>query len=247
MTRLIRAELLKARSIRTTWLLAGAAPAFCVLWTVVSILTIDTPNQAALSMDQQVQNVYQMAQQAYLFVLLLGIIGMAGEQRHRTATGAFLVSPRRERVVVAKLIAFSLIGFGIGVAAVVATVGVAMPLLAATGRPVIVPGIAAILIGSAVSTTLYATLGVSVGALVRSQVAGIVVAVVWFFYAEYLLVWLLPDVGRWVPGGAAKAVSGWNMAGGDLLPAWAGGLLFVAYALVVAVAANALTVRRDVP
>jgi len=246
MSNLVAAELRKARSIRTTWLLTAAALGFCALWTVVSVLTLDDPGQAGLALEQRVQNVYQMAQQAYLFALILGIFAMAGEHRHRTLTLTLLITPRRTRVLAAKLVACTLIGSAIAVAAVVVTAGVAMPLLAATGRPVIVPGIAAILAGSALSTVLYTTLGVGVGALVRSQVAGVAVAVVWFLYAEYLLVWLVPAVGRWLPGGAAKAVSGWNLGGGELLPVWAGGLLFVAYTLLVTVAAGAITARRDV-
>lgn len=246
MRNLVAAELRKARSIRTTWLLAAAAVGFCALWTVVSVLTLDDPSQAGLALEQRVQNVYQMAQQAYLFALILGIVGMAGEHRHQTLTLTLLITPRRTRVLAAKLIAFTLIGSVIAVTAVLVTTGVAMPLLTVTGGPVIVPGIAPILAGSVLSTTLYTTLGVGVGALVRSQVAGVVVAVVWFLYAEYLLVWLVPDVGRWLPGGAAKAVSGWNLDGGGLLPVWAGGLLFVGYTLLVAVAANAVTAHRDV-
>lgn len=46
--------------------------------------------------------------------------------------------------------------------------------------------------------------------------------------------------------GAAKALSGWHLDGGALLPAWAGGLLFLAYAAVLGCAAQVLTTRRDV-
>jgi hypothetical protein len=98
--------------------------------------------------------------------------------------------------------------------------------------------------------------GAALGALIRNQVAAITVAFVWFLYAEWFLIMLVPSVGRWVPTGAAKAVSGWSRDGmvgfdgkpvpGDLLPVWAGGLVFLGYTLAAAVAARLISVRRDV-
>lgn len=246
MSRLVRAELLKARSTRTTWILAGAAMVPCLFWIVVSVLTMDSSGNAGLSLDQQIQNIFGMAQEAYLFVLILGVVGMAGEHRHRTIGWSFLVVPQRERVVAAKLVAYALIGLVVGVVAVAVTVAAAVPLLAVAGQPVTAPGIPLILLGSVLSTALYAVLGVGLGALIRSQVAGVAAALIWFWYLEFTLVFYLPEVGRWLPGGAANALSGSQMSGGALLPAWAGGLLFLGYALAAAAAANLITLRRDV-
>jgi hypothetical protein len=65
-----------------------------------------------------------------------------------------------------------------------------------------------------------------------------------------LLVSVVPAVGRWTPTGAAKAFSGWTRdampVAGNLLPMWAGGLLFLAYAGAAGALALATTVRRDV-
>lgn len=246
MNRLVRAELLKAGSLRSTWALSAAAVVFCVLWVVAQVLILNAEGDAGLPPEQQIQNVYQMAQQGYLFVLVLGILGIAGEHRHQSITWSFLVSPRRERVVAAKLAAYGTLGLGVAVACAAATAAAAAAALAATGQPVTAPGIPLVLLGSVLSTTLYAILGVGLGALIRSQIAAVAVAFFWFFYAEFLLVFFVPEVGRWVPTGAAKAVSGWHLPSGDLLPAWAGGTVFLGYALAAAAVGYVITVRRDV-
>ena len=59
---------------------------------------------------------------------------------------------------------------------------------------------------------------------------------------------LWPEVGRWLPGGAASAVLQLGEVAttrGDLLPVWGGALLLVAYAAVLSVVAATVTLRRD--
>ena len=45
-----------------------------------------------------------------LFILLLGVTGMAGEWRHRTITSSVLASPDRIRLLAAKMIAYAVAG-----------------------------------------------------------------------------------------------------------------------------------------
>jgi ABC-2 type transport system permease protein len=83
-----------------------------------------------------------------------------------------------------------------------------------------------------------------------NQFAAAVAAFLWFYYAEWLLVSVVPAVGRWTPTGAAKALSGWTRDAmpvpGSLLPVWAGGLVFLAYAGAATALALATTTRRDI-
>jgi len=44
-----------------------------------------------------------------VLLLILGVIGMTQEYRHRTATPTFLTTPRRGNVVIGKLIAYALV------------------------------------------------------------------------------------------------------------------------------------------
>ena len=113
MTVLVRSELRKISSTRLWWgLLIGA-----VLYTVIqaaanaALAGRDTgagqPASAALDTAQAIRTVYATSafQGSYIFAMILGITGMTGEYRYQTITPTFLATPRRERVVVAKLVA----------------------------------------------------------------------------------------------------------------------------------------------
>jgi hypothetical protein len=237
----VRAELFKAWSTRSVRWLGVVATLSCVVWAVVDVLLwLDIRD------DRTIENAYGMAQQGYLFALITGVLLVAGEYRHRTVTWVLLVTPRRSRVVLAKLVTCAVVGLVVGLMAVVATV---VTLLVSAG-PVFTQDVPLVLLGSVASTALWTVLGGALGALVRNQVAAVAAAFVWFYNAEWFLVMLAPAVGRWTPTGAAKALAGWTRdalpVAGDLLPVWAGGLVFLAYAAVAAGLAGLTTVRRDV-
>src|SRR3712207_187704 len=112
MIRLVRAEWTKLFTTKV-WLglLLGSCvmvAAFAVFFTAFAgnpeagIPEVGTPiyEQVALS----------TAADANILFLILGIIGMTQEYRHRTATPTFLTTPRRGNVVVAKLVAYALAG-----------------------------------------------------------------------------------------------------------------------------------------
>jgi ABC-2 type transport system permease protein len=237
---LVAAELRKATATRSIWLLVALAAVFCAGWAAVQVLAFDATDVVAA---------YSMAQQGYPLVMIVGILLMAGEYRHRTATWAFLVTPRRGTVIGAKLVAGGVVGLFAGLLAALVTAPVVMVLLAAREVPVFTAKVPLALLGSVAGTALWCVFGVAVGALIRNQSAAIAVALIWTFYAEWFLIMLVPAVGRWTPTGAAKAASGWTRTDlatpGALLPMWAGALLFLAYALTAAALAG-LTIRRDV-
>lgn len=57
---------------------------------------------------------------------------------------------------------------------------------------------------------------------------------------------VVPEVRRWLPGGAAAVLTRSATYEGGLLPMWAGGLLFAAYGLAFAMAGTRFVLRRDV-
>jgi hypothetical protein len=88
-------------------------------------------------------------------------------------------------------------------------------------------------------------LGVGLAALLRNQVAAVIVGLLWWWQGiERLLLALVrqPDLERWLPMGAASALT---RPGDGALPMWAGALVLAAYALVLALVGGRLVVRRD--
>jgi ABC-2 type transport system permease protein len=55
-----------------------------------------------------------------------------------------------------------------------------------------------------------------------------------------------PAIGRWLPGGAASALTGVATANGGLLPMWGGALLVTLYGLAFTAAGTRLILRRDI-
>lgn len=254
MTGLVRAELLKLRSTWAWWvlLLIGlvVTAAGGVLTTISSFLP-QTQGSAVPGLDtvEGLRSVYvAVGQGGFIFTLILGILGMTTEYRHMTITPTLLSEPRRGRLVGAKMIAHLAAGFVFALAIIGVTLMIVVVLITALGYSLTLPGLelSRILAGGLLATTLYAVLGLSVGALIKNQVAAIVGSLVWIFLGEALLLQLLPQVGKWLPGGAVGAMMGASATSGRLLPFWAGALLFAAYIVVISIAGVLLTERRDI-
>jgi ABC-2 type transport system permease protein len=253
-TRLIRAELLKIRTTRMVWGMLALTVGF-VLLQVVAVVALagdDDDGLPPLTDPDTVRIVYGSASAGVLFMMILGIVGITGEYRHETITQAFLTTPRRQRLIAAKLAAYSLVGAIGGVIAVLLTMAVAVPGLALRDAPtsLLDHGVPGILAGSVLASGLYALVGLGLGSLLRNQVAAIVVAVAWVQLVEGIVLTVLPEVGKWLPGGAVQAIVHADIGVGtgteDLLPAWAGTLLLVGYGLAFAAIAAFTTTRRDI-
>ena len=247
MTRLVKAELLKLRTTRTARTLLALAAAGAAALVALVLLLAGRPGQPELGTDALRQLVLVPAQPLTLAALVLGILGMTGELRHGTATSTFLVTPVRGRVVAAKLAAAAATGLAMALVASAAVFAVGLPWLRAKGIEVTVAdaGLLARVAGLAAAVALFAVLGVGLAALLRNQVAAVIVGLLWWSQGvERILVAVLhqPGLERWLPRGAASALT----APGDAtLPMWAGGLVFAAYGLVLALAGGRLVARRD--
>jgi ABC-2 type transport system permease protein len=195
----------------------------------------------------------------YVFPLIVGSLAMTTEFRHKTITESLLVEPRRSVFLAAKLLGAVPLGLLYGVVAALAVVVAGAPLLAARGDGAFLgDGEVLLALGSGiVVTALWAVIGVAFGSLVTNQVAAIVVILAFTQFVEPIArsvgsaVDALAPVAQFLPGAAADAVIGGSFFAGfgggtvDLLPRWAGLLVLLAYAAVLAAIGRATTMRRD--
>ena len=248
MNNLIRAELLKLRTIRTFSWSVVAALAFVPVSIALAIAKVGTPSGTSLDSAEGFRNVIAAASSGGLLVLLIGIVLMAGEFRFNTVTSTFLITPDRKRVVGSKLAAASLVGLGIAVISSLLTLAIALPWLAS--RHVDLGShssdIAIVLLGGLALTSIAGILGVGVGALVTNQTLAVTVTLIWSLLLEGMVVNFAPGLGRWLPGGAASAMNGAATYRGNLLPVWAAALLFTGYGLAFAAAGTRSLRRRDI-
>ena len=109
MTALVRAELLKLRTLRSTAWAAAALLVITVLTGTASPWA--TPARRATARRSELrETVIAIGYTAVFFMVVLGAVAAAGEYRHRTISQRFLVSPGRQRVLIAKLAAYALVG-----------------------------------------------------------------------------------------------------------------------------------------
>lgn len=247
MNDLIRAELLKLRTLRMFWWSVASALTFVPVSIALAMGKVGDPGGASLDSVEGFRNVISAASSGGVLVLLIGIMVMAGEFRFNTVTSTFLLTPDRQRVVRAKLAAASLVGVAVAVASAVLTLAIALPWLA--GRHVDVAShsgdIMVVLLGAIAATAISGLVGVGVGALLTNQTLAITVTLIWTLVVEGMLVNIAPGVGRWLPGGAAGAMSGAGTYS-NLLPIWAAAPLFAGYGLAFAGVGTRFVLHRDI-
>jgi ABC-2 type transport system permease protein len=242
-TSLISNEFFKLRTMRSVWLLLAAEQAV-VIAGIAGLLVGDgnDPRTAATS-RQVVMHVGLVA----MFTLLLGVLAVAGEYRHKTITDTYLGTPHRARVVWAKLIAYTVAGVGFGVVAAATAVVVSAIWLSAKGGALYLGDgdVMKTLVGGVIWNGAFAAIGVGVGALVRNLVAAVAVSLGWIGVIEMSVSSLFGVGARWLPFAAGKSL-GHFAPDNELLPQWLGGMVLIAYTVLFVLVAVSTTVRRDV-
>jgi ABC-type transport system involved in multi-copper enzyme maturation permease subunit len=238
-----RAELLKIRSTRTTAGIVLGMIGIVLLFSLLTGLLTKRPNLVAVGDQRDLLGVGDFAG---VFSALAGIMAVTSEYRYGTIRPTFLFTPRRSRVLEAKVAAglltgavFGIVGGGLGF-----VTGYAC--LAGRGIDFVLDGrqITLLLLSTVAGAALWGGIGVGVGAIVRNQVAAIIGLLAWGFVAENLIFGFLPGLGRFGPVHAGNGLIEFSTA--HLLGPAAGGLVLVAWAAALSLAGVAVAVRRDV-
>ena len=246
---LIIAEIRKVTTVWTTAILtlvgvalAGTAGTFFVFESEFS--------GKFLGADAQVAAIIDQVGGVAIIALVVGLLSVTTEFRHQTIGRTFQLVPSRTRVVAVKMLVGAAYGVVFFVLGVVPLLGVML----VSGRDLEFGELTqAALWQGPVGLALMTVFGVALGALLRSQVVAVALALVHYFIVESLFVQFLPEVGRWLPFQALNALftseETTAMAGdmaSDALDPLVGLGVFLAYAVVAAAAAVVLMRTRDV-
>jgi ABC-2 type transport system permease protein len=243
----LRSELLKQRTTRTNLVLLAWMVGLVVLIVVLHVLSFGLDDLSSESNQMRILGLGTSV--GALFAALVGAMSITGEFRSGTIRPTFLVTPRRGRVIAAKVIASMLAGIAVGLVAEALTAGVEAAGLAARGVQIELDGgdYAQLLAGGALAAGLFAAIGVGVGALVRNQVAAVTGLCVWLLFLEPLLLADFPSAAKYGPEASAGAIAGaiQSQTADTLIDPALGVVLLATYAALAALAGTHLITRRD--
>ncbi len=284
MIALVRSEVLKLRTTNVWWGMALGLVGFTALALLFNYFTtnalLDDPTFGApppedpsqVQQNQQAAatavansaaalatNVYTSGQYfGLLLAMVLGVLIVTNEFFHQTATATFLTTPKRSRVIGAKLVTAALWGALFCLVTAVLAVPIGALLLGSLGTPTEL-GNGAVLGGLALNLLAFAIwtiFGVGLGTLLKNQIVSIIVVIVAYLgqavvgtiltvlAIQFDAQWLV-DVQYWLPGGASQVMVSTTEVPG-IPPWWAGALTLLGYGAVTAAIGTAITVRRDI-
>lgn len=269
LVRATRAEFTKQTTTAMWWILGlvlvgylgvtGAGLAFTFAASSTGVLP--TNNGVRLPAAGLAPIVYSVgASIGYVFPLLFGTLMVTTEYRHQTLTPTFLATPRRGTVMAAKVLVGILAGALYGVLTAVVSVGPAAGVLAGYGLATELGSSDtwAMLARIVLAFALWTLVGLGVGALVRNQVAAVVIVLAFTQFIGPLatvaatFVKGLDTVTQYLPGAASDAIVGhsiYAVAGASAsahLAWWAGCLVLGGYAAALIVVGWLTGWRRDV-
>lgn len=238
----VHAELVKLRT-RGNLILVGAMTVFSLLSVERIVHSVGSTGGVQPGTRAAIEQILGVGMAPGLLVVLLGVLSVTGELRHGSITPTLLVTPDRRRVLIAKVLACSLIGAVITL--VLAGLAIAAGAVGGVLAGVPVGHAIRLVAGFVALTSFWGWFGVGIGALVRQQVPALVIPIAWLLVVETLLrAFDLGAVRWWLPGGAGDGLTGSPTPG--VLPAWLAALVLAGYALALSIPGAWCLVRSDI-
>lgn len=246
MSALYASELLKLRTLRSSWGFVVVTLLFAGLVTAGNIG--GSPERERLDPALQFGLALDVAFPTSILALIFGIVLVTNEFRHGTIARTLLATPRRWRFVVVKLAAGASVGASLILLALALTFVISVIWLAALDVPLELGEWGDGAWRALVAAVLAGVFGVAIGGAVHSQVAALVGVLVWMFVLEPIC-WVLlelVDVGGVADYLPAAALGGAvDSEGGG--PSWIRSVAVAScWAAAAALLAVARTSRKDI-
>jgi ABC-2 type transport system permease protein len=245
MPALVRAELLALRTIRTTWALLAGAVLLTAVLAVYPVVGAGKAGAPSIGTAGALLAVLGAPGRGSLVAMILGVLAVTAEVRHRTLTTTFLRSTRRARVLVAKGAAVVLLAAAVAVADLV--VALAVGLTTGAVQPSLLNAdIVLRVLGLLLAYPLYGLIGVAAGALIGYQPVAVLLPVAWALVLEDLALHMAPAwTVSWSLGGVTAALANAGDVTG-VLPMATGGAALLAYTLLLLALGAVRLARRDI-
>lgn len=278
MNRLVVAEFHKVFTTKLWWalLIPVAAVALVLGFAGAAIAGLpDLVEDAGFTTPAVALTMPLAMQQTTIFAVVLGIVGGAGEFRHRTITTTYLTAASRGAVLAAKSIVHAGLGLLYGLATtLMCTVGAVVN--SGTDTFPSVTDTVAIAAAGTLGVIAWCVLGVGIATLISNQVAVLVTVLVYKLFAEGLISLVLgvsgsnaEEITRYLPGAGSAALQTDHgitvfanafgdeafgvrdlveslVGSSDQLSWWGGGLLIATYAAAVLAAGWTVSRQRDI-
>jgi ABC-type transport system involved in multi-copper enzyme maturation permease subunit len=281
---LVKAELLKVWTTSTWWVLSVLTVlglAITLLYLSIYVDTVvsvaqgtgevpvfgQTPETVLVSAAADIYTGGQYI--GLLIIMILGVLIVTNEFHHQTATTTFLATPKRTRVVLAKICAIGVMGAILWAVTTVVDLIVGGSLLTADGYGLVLGHweVDRAILVNLLAYVLWGILGVGLGLMIRSQTAAIVTSTIIYVagsaVAQALFVLLvatlradwaiqlqvfLPSVASQIM--VSTSTDTFQTAGPDALinypPWWAGALILIGWGSISAIIGNMVNQSRDI-
>ncbi|MDT4936602.1 MAG: type transport system permease protein [Pseudonocardiales bacterium] len=249
MIRLVSAEFLKLRTTQVWFWLLASTVAIASAFMIGGIASNSVHNSHDLA------EVFTGSQIASIAVFVLGVLGVTTEFRYQTITPTVLGTPSRWAIVSAKMIAYTAVGALYAVISLGIQLAIAVPWLSAKGTDYSLAGgqVPRAMLAVFAVVALHGMIGLGVGALLRNQVVAVVLGIIFLLALQSILL-AIPGVKNgypYLPAGGTSSIL--HLQGDDktfnhvtILPAWAGVIVLLLWAIVPALIGAGYTMNRDI-
>ena len=256
--RVARSEWIKTRSLRSTWLTAGAILLVIVAFGVLSAMAaggdITGPNGGGARLATRggpLTTVLAGANVAVLVVAVFGSVVGAREFSSGMIRTTFAAVPRRLPVLWGKLITFVAVVLPVVLVGLLAVFFAGMAVLSNAGADTVSwsdDGVTRALFGHAYYIVGLGLIGLALGVLLRGTAAAIGTTIGAVLFLPALATALLPPdwsaVLKYLPSNAGSAFTMLNPTG-DVLTPWQGFAVFTGWVVLAVVGAVLALLRRD--